>query len=121
RFLITRVENKFDRMTPDQFLTALKSEKGYADQIVHLEHLAPRSAKYARLDKPLPPALEDALKATGIEKFFSHQAHAINAAREGYDVVVATGTSSGKTLCYNIPVLEAILEEPHSRALYLFP
>lgn len=108
-------------MSPTQFLASLRSEKHYANQIVHLEHLAPRAAKYARLEKSLHPALQDALKQIGIEKFFSHQAHAINAAREGYDVVVATSTSSGKTLCYNIPVLEVILAEPHSRALYLFP
>ncbi len=108
-------------MTPTQFLTALRSEKNYANQIVHLEHLAARPAKYARLDEPLRPALEAALKALRIEKLFSHQAHAINAARQGHDVVVATSTSSGKTLCYNLPVLEAILEEPRARALYLFP
>ncbi|GIL15667.1 MAG: helicase [Chloroflexota bacterium] len=108
-------------MSPTQFLTSLRSDKHYANQIVHLEHLAPRAAKYARLEKSLHPALQGALKQSGIEKFFSHQAHAINAAREGYDVVVATSTSSGKTLCYNIPVLEAILDESQSRALYLFP
>lgn len=108
-------------MTPVQFLTSLRSDKHYANQIVHLEHLAPRPPKYARLDQPLHPALADALNANQIDKFFSHQAHAINAARAGEDVVVATGTSSGKTLCYNVPVLETILRDPHARALYLFP
>ncbi len=108
-------------MTPTQFLTALKSEKHYANQIIHLEHIAARAAKFARLETPLHPALQDALRAQKIDKFFSHQAHAINAARDGNDVVVATSTSSGKTLCYNIPVLEAILETPRARALYLFP
>src|SRR6185436_639247 len=99
-------------MTPTQFLTTLRSDKNYANQIIHLEHLASRAAKFARLDKPLPRELEDALRASKIDKFFSHQANAINAARSGADVVVATSTSSGKTLCYNIPVLEAILEHP---------
>lgn len=108
-------------MTPTQFLTALRSEKHYAHQIVHLEHLAPRPAKYARLDKPLPPPLAHALKQIGIEKFFVHQAQAINAIRAGCDVVVATGTSSGKTLCYNVPVLETLLKDSRARALYLFP
>ena len=122
-FIYAQIENRKSKtpVTPTQFLTSLRSEKHYANQIAHLEHLPPRGAKYARLDKPLPPALADALKVIGIEKFFSHQAHAINAAREGHDVVVATSTSSGKTLCYNVPVLEAILEKSNARALYLFP
>ncbi len=108
-------------MTPIQFLSELKSEKSYRNQIIHLEHLQPRAAKYAALAHKLNPALARALQANGIEKFFTHQAQAIDAARSGQDVVVATGTASGKTLCYNVPVLEAILEEPRSRALYLFP
>lgn len=108
-------------MTPTQFLTTLRSEKHYANQVIHLEHLAPRPAKYAALAQPLHPALANTLKQNGIDKFFSHQAHAINAVREGKDVVVATSTSSGKTICYNVPVLEAILDDARSRALYLFP
>ncbi len=108
-------------MTPTQFLASLRSDKRYANQIVHLERIAPRPAKYAALEQPLHPALADALYALKIEKFFSHQARAINAARAGNDVVVATSTSSGKTLCYNVPVLEALLAAPHARALYLFP
>lgn len=108
-------------VSPQQFLTALRTDAHYHEQLIHVEHLAARPAKYARLDKPLPPELERALNAVKIDKFFSHQAHAINAARAGHDVVVATSTSSGKTLCYNVPVLEAILREPQARALYLFP
>ena len=50
-----------------------------------------------------------------------HQAQAINAARQGSSVMVATGTASGKTLCYNVPVLDAVLDDPLGRALYLFP
>ena len=52
---------------------------------------------------------------------YAHQAEAINAARQGYHVMVSTSTASGKTLCYNVPVLEAMLEDPQSRALYLYP
>jgi DEAD/DEAH box helicase domain-containing protein len=57
----------------------------------------------------------------GATALYSHQAQAINAALAGQNVVVATGTASGKTLCYNVAFLEAFLRDPRSRALYLFP
>ncbi len=69
----------------------------------------------------MPRPLQDALKRVGAEKLYTHQAQAINAARAGKNVVVATSTASGKTLCYNVPVLEAVIGDWRSRALYLFP
>ncbi len=108
-------------MGPSTFLARLKSDKAYCNQIIHVEHLAPRAARYGKLSRRLSPMLADALKKLRIEKLYAHQAQAINLAREGHDVVVATGTASGKTLCYNIPVLDAILTDAHARALYLFP
>lgn len=108
-------------MTPSEFLTALKSEKTYRNQILHVEHLAPRPPRYAALARPLPAPLSKALRTNGIERLYTHQARAIDAARSGADVVASTGTASGKTLCFNVPVLEAILQDQHARALYLFP
>jgi len=61
------------------------------------------------------------LEALGIAELYSHQAGAINAVRGGKNVMVATASASGKTLCYNLPVLQSILEDPAARALYLFP
>ena len=103
------------------FVAHLRSLSGYDGQVVHVEHIPARAARYGRLSAPLPPALQDALRKRGLERFYSHQAQAINAARAGKHVMVATGTASGKTLCYNVPVLEAVLNDPLSRALYLFP
>ncbi len=78
-------------------------------------------AQYA----PFPPSLDErlrgALASRGIEQLYSHQAEAIAHALDRRNVVVVTPTASGKTLCYNAPVLHAILEDPSSRALYLFP
>ena len=71
--------------------------------------------------RPLHPALQATVAAQGIERLFTHQAEAVNAALSGRHVIVVTGTASGKTLCYNLPVLEAILERPAARALYLYP
>ena len=62
-----------------------------------------------------------ALKKKGIERPYIHQAQAIRYAVEGRDLVVVTPTASGKTLCYNVPVLDAILKDESARALYLFP
>jgi DEAD/DEAH box helicase domain-containing protein len=103
------------------FLTQLQRQSFYQGQIVHLEQIPRRSAQYGGLDAPLHPDLHTSLRAQGIERLFTHQAEAVNAARAGRHVVVVTSTASGKTLCYNLPVLEAILAQPVARALYLFP
>jgi len=108
-------------MDPSAFLRHLRSQPFYRDQLEHVERLSSRRAFYAGLSGPLPPALDAALKAAGVKRFFRHQAQAIEAARAGQHVVVATGTASGKTLAYNVPVIEASLLDPRSRALYLFP
>jgi len=89
--------------------------------MVHVEHIPPRPAKSARLRLPLAEALQDCLTEHGLFPLYTHQAEAINYAREGKNVMVATSSASGKTLCYNAPVMEAILTEPRSCALYLFP
>lgn len=108
-------------MDTEYFLNSLKSHHTYDGQIVHIEHIQPRKASYAGLDKPLTGALQNCLDEHGLTSLYSHQAEAINKAREGKNVVVATPSASGKTLCYNIAVLEAILAEKKSCALYLFP
>jgi len=89
--------------------------------MVHVEHIPRRQARSARLRLPLAEALQDCLTEHGLFPLYSHQAEAINYAREGKNVMVATSSASGKTLCYNAPVMEAILTEPRSCALYLFP
>jgi DEAD/DEAH box helicase domain-containing protein len=70
---------------------------------------------------PLPDPLPAALSRRGISALYSHQAAAFESARSGENVVLATGTASGKTLAYNLPVLATLLENPSARALYIFP
>ena len=103
------------------FLHHLEAQPDYAGQMAHVEHMPPRRAAYAELDKPLVPELQERLREQGLLPLYTHQAAAVNQARRGENVMVATSSASGKTLCYNIPVLEALLTEPGSRALYLFP
>ncbi|MFW6051522.1 MAG: DEAD/DEAH box helicase, partial [Myxococcota bacterium] len=83
--------------------------------------LAPRDEQPADLPASVPPPVRRALSARGIERLYAHQARAVELATGGRDVVVATPTASGKSLCYNLPVLSALAEQPHARALYLFP
>jgi DEAD/DEAH box helicase domain-containing protein len=103
------------------FLNHLKSLKGYDNQIAHIEHIAPRRASYGELDEPLVPALQDCLEDNKLWPLYAHQAAAVNHARAGKNVIIATSSASGKSLVYNIAVMQAILTEPGTRALYLFP
>ncbi len=82
--------------------------------------LPPRPAELTPLP-PLPDPLPAALTKRGIHALYSHQADAFEAARRGAHVVLATGTASGKTLAYNLPVLSSLIEDPSARALYFFP
>jgi DEAD/DEAH box helicase domain-containing protein len=87
-----------------------------------LDHTIPASAAvFAPLPSDLKPELAAALRRRGVERLYSHQAEAYTAVRNGRHLVVVTPTASGKTLCYNLPVLQRLLEDPEKRALYVFP
>ncbi len=103
------------------YLNDLQQAPFYKGQIVHVQNIPPREAVYGALDAPLHPALQDSLDKLEIRDLYSHQANAINEARSGKHVTVVTATASGKTLCYNLPVLDALLNESGGRAFYLFP
>ena len=80
-----------------------------------------RPPRFAPIPEGLHPKVTDALTARGIEQLFTHQADAWDAAQRGEHLVVATGTASGKTLAFNLPVLDALARQPKTRALYLYP
>jgi len=103
------------------FIHHISTLPNYDGQIAHVEHIRPLEADYGRLDRVLAPPLAGCLKKNGLLPLYSHQTQAINNALDGQNVMVATSSASGKTLCYNVPVLQALLTEPGSRALYLFP
>ena len=87
--------------------------------LVHVERIAARAARFAELTRPLPPAVRDRL---GIDAFWSHQAAAIDLVRSGRTVAIATGTASGKSLCYQVPIAEAVSDRVRpGTALLLFP
>ena len=108
-------------MAASAFIQHLIARPEYRDQIARLERIPPRPARFAPLDEPLAPELQDCLEASKLSRLYTHQAGAVNAARRGENVMVATASASGKTLCYNVSVLQAMLEDKQTRAIYLFP
>ena len=89
--------------------------------ITAMHHIPAREARFAAMPEWVRAELAKAYAEKGVAQLYSHQALAASAVKEGRNVVVVTPTASGKTLCYNLPVLNAILENPDTRALYLFP
>src|SRR5207247_4774596 len=89
--------------------------------VTKVKRIPARDAQYAPFPEGLSPDLAEILKGRGIEKLYTHQAEAFRLAREGKNLVVVTPTASGKTLCYNLPILNALVENPEARAMYLFP
>jgi DEAD/DEAH box helicase domain-containing protein len=108
-------------MNVDKFLRHIQSAEWYDGQAVRIESLPERPARFATLEPPVVPRVASVIGADGIDSLYTHQTEAIDRARCGEHVVVVTGTASGKTLCYNVPVLESILADPASCALYLYP
>lgn len=93
----------------------------FAEQIAHLEEMPARRAKYLEPGSPMHPQLREQLEASGRWPLYVHQAMAYDAAEAGDDVLLVTGTASGKTLGYHVPTIQKYLSEPSMRALYIFP
>jgi len=103
------------------FLHHLVSSSDYSQQVVHIERITPQGAIFGELENPLCPDLQACLKSLGISALYSHQAKALNAILAGKNVIIATPSASGKTLCYHLATLDALLQDKRSRALYIFP
>ena len=103
------------------FLDDLKEHPWYQGQLAHVESLPPRPPGYADFETPLPRALEAALKRRGQLPLYRHQAEALAALGKGRNVIVATPAASGKSLCYQLPLLQAVMEGHGGSALLLYP
>jgi DEAD/DEAH box helicase domain-containing protein len=102
-------------------LQKLRTSREHAGNFTAWRVIPGRPAEYRIFPDWLHPRLISVLRQRGFEALYSHQAEALIAAHAGRNVVVVTPTASGKTLCYNAPVLDAVLQEPETRALYIFP
>ncbi len=106
---------------PSTVLERLLDEPSLARGVVHHAVIPPREAAYADMPSWLDDRIVAGLGSREIHRLYTHQAEAIDAVHAGEDVVVVTPTASGKTLCYALPALQAIAEDPSARALFLFP
>ena len=108
-------------MHANAFIHHLTRLSDYENQIVHTQYIPSSDASSGKIDKPLHPLLQARLESLGISSLYVHQAMAVENTRCGKNIMVSTASASGKTLCYNLPVLETVLNDRASRALYLFP
>ncbi|MBU0639532.1 MAG: DEAD/DEAH box helicase, partial [Planctomycetes bacterium] len=108
-------------MDAEGFIARLEVDRRYRRQIVHRRCLAARPAEYRATDQPLPEQLRVLLGNEGIERLYCHQAESYDAVGRGEDVVICTGTASGKSLSYHLPVMAGLLADGDARALYLYP
>lgn len=99
----------------------LKTDPILSENVIHTRTIEGKSAVYADFPKVLHPSIIKALATKGIEKLYSHQREAFDLAYGGESFTTVTPTASGKSLCYHLPVLQSILENESSRAIYLFP
>ena len=108
-------------MDVEAFLASLQQEPDYAGQVVHVHREPPGMPQWAALPNGLRSEVRQFLAGLGVEQLYAHQADAITAALDGKDVLLTTGTASGKSLCYQIPILQKILDSPETTTLFLFP
>ena len=108
-------------MNLDQLIPLLKNDRDFMSCVSHWRTLPATEGRYEPLPADMDERLRRVLRQRGIHRLYSHQAQCWKLAKENRDYVVVTPTASGKTLCYNLPVVSAILKNEESRALYLFP
>ncbi len=108
-------------LTVSQVLDQLRNDDSFLRNVTEWHVDPPKPAVYVDFPATVPSLLRESLNKRGIHKLYSHQAEVFNAVQRGENVTVVTPTASGKTLCYNLPVLARTIAEPETRALYLFP
>ncbi len=104
-----------------RLIEEIRSDKAYRGQIEWLREVPARDGRYAELDVELHPTVQEILEDLGIERLYVHQARAIEAVLRGEHVVTVTGTASGKTLTYVVPLAQRLYERPARRALLMYP
>ncbi|MCL1964379.1 MAG: DEAD/DEAH box helicase [Firmicutes bacterium] len=108
-------------MNLEQILDSLRDSPAFMKNVTHWETVPARPARLASFPEGIDARVQAALRGRGVQSLYTHQRLAVDAVLAGENIVVVTPTASGKTLCYNLPVLNAILRNGDSRALYLFP
>ncbi len=102
-------------------IESLRSDPSFSQRVTHWEIIPPREGKFAEIPPEVDPRIKSALRERGITRLYSHQLQTFDSVRAGKSVVLVSPTASGKTLAYNLPVLQSLLENLDAKALYLFP
>jgi DEAD/DEAH box helicase domain-containing protein len=104
-----------------QLMEHFKKDEDFNKQIVHWHTIDEKPPQLVDMPNELDNRIRKALHKRGVEKLYTHQNSAFQLAMKGHSFTAVTPTASGKTLCYNLPVLQTIMDKPESRALYIFP
>src|SRR5216684_9010610 len=120
-FSLARAGNSSTLARVTEVLDAFAARDRTGELLTAVRHYPAREAQWAEFPEWVHADLRAAYGEKGIKKLYTHQAEAAEAVHAGKNVVIVTPTASGKTLCYNLPVIDAILKNSDSRALYLFP
>jgi len=103
------------------FLEELKQDRSFMERITYMKTMEATAGRYVDFPEQLPERLRQALRTRGITQLYRHQGLAYERVQAGESTVIVTPTASGKTYCFNLPVLSHLLEHPNARALYLYP
>jgi DEAD/DEAH box helicase domain-containing protein len=109
------------KLTLSELLGRWRNDSRFMENVRAMREIPPSDGDFRAYPDWVRPEIRRVLQDSGIAQLYSHQAEAIQHVRAGRNVVLVTPTASGKTLCYNLPVLQTILDEPETRAMYLFP
>lgn len=110
------------RLPIDKVLQEVQTESWYKDQVLYRQTFDPQEARHGILNPPPSQVIRQALlDSRKIDTFYSHQAEAIQELRAGRNVVVSTSTASGKSLIYQVPLLEALERDPSATAIFVYP
>ena len=118
---MNRLSSSTQQASISEYLQALKGSRKYGPQVVCHKSFPEQEAHWQPSSPNLSPKLSTCLQQLGISKLYDHQVKALKLVQEGRDLLAATPTASGKSMIYNLPVLETILADNKARGLYLFP
>lgn len=109
------------RKNLQEIIEQIQTDEQFSNNIVNWHTIPEREAQTVPFPDSIDSRLKQALQKRGIKELYTHQGHAFETTRKEENFVAVTPTASGKTLCYNLPVLQQIIDDPSSRALYIFP
>lgn len=113
--------NMYNKKSVRQLLDDWKIDENRNSRIMHVHTTEEKPARYASFPAKMHPSIKKALNSRGVDQLYVHQREAFDTAALGKSFTTITPTASGKSLCYHLPVLQSILDDPTSRAIYLFP